>query len=207
MALKSIGKIILYQSITQSEIDSLLASSDTIVFEIEKTYLIGDRLNQFGAVVNVDFEGSSPNYIEALKQVIDISSYVVEKNALVYKVKYDSDLKEFNLEDSFIRSNKDTSAVNDPISDGQVINAVFATPGISGLVYTTIELPYNEAISAPDKAALLAVGIELDFSVTGSLFSIKTQSVPYKVSFMKPDSVTGVDYIIDFELQNKTIEI
>lgn len=207
MAIKSIGKIILYNSITQAEIDALLAGSDTIVFEIEKNYTVGNMPNQFGAVVNVDFAGTAADYIEALKQIFDISSFMIEENALVYKVKYDAVLKEFDLEDSFIRTDKDTTAAQDSISDGQLINAVFATPGIEGLVYTTIELPYNEAISAPDHAALLAVGIELNFSVTGSLFSVKTQSVPYKVSFVKPESVTDVDYIIDFELQNKTIEI
>lgn len=207
MAIKSIGKIILYNTTTQAEIDSLLAGDDTIVFEIEKTYLIGDKPNQSGAVVNVDFAGSSPNYIEALKQIIDASSFLFEENVFVYKVKYNADDKEFDLEDSYIRTDKDTSAVQGTIEDGQLINAVFATPGIDGLVFTTIELPYNEAISAPDKAALLAVGIEINLSVTGSLFSVKTQSVPYKVSFFKPDSVTDADYIIDFELQNKTIEI
>lgn len=206
MAIKSIGKIILYNSYTQDEIDALLAGSDIIVFEIEKTFLIGQEPTLYGAIINTDFEGSSPNYITALKQIIDVSSFMYEENVFNYKVKYDVGTKEFDLEDSFIRTNKDTTAAQGSIVDGQLINAVFSTPGIDGLVYTTIELPYNEPISAPDKAALLAVGIELNFTVTGSLFSIKTQSVPFKVSFLKPDAVTD-KYIIDFDLQNKTIEI
>lgn len=206
MAIKSIGKIILYNSYTQDEIDALLAGSDTIVFEVEKTFLIGREPFLYGAIVNSDFAGSSPNYITALKQIIDVSSFMYEENVFIYKVKYDVGTKEFDLEDSFIRTNKDTTSAQTIISNGQLINAVFSTPGIDGLVYTIIELPYNQAISAPDKAALLAVGIELNLSVTGSLFSIKTQSVPFKVSFVKPDAVAD-KYIIDFDLQNKTIEI
>lgn len=206
MAIKSIGKIILYNSYTQDEIDALLSGTDTIVFEVEKTFLIGREPFLYGAIVNSDFAGSSPNYITALKQIIDVSSFMYEENVFIYKVKYDVGTKEFDLEDSFIRTNKDTTSAQTTISNGQLINAVFSTPGIDGLVYTIIELPYNQAISAPDKAALLAVGIELNLSVTGSLFSIKTQSVPFKVSFVKPDAVTD-KYIIDFDLQNKTIEI
>lgn len=207
MAIRSIGKIILYNSTTQAEIDALLSGLDTIVFEIEKTYLVGGKPNDFGAVISVDFAGSSPNYIQSLKQIIDASTFMFEENAFVYKVKYDVASKEFDLEDSFIRTEKDTTVPQGTIADGQLINAIFATPGINGLVYTTVELPYNEPISTTDKDALLEVGIELNLSVTGSLFSIKTQRVPFKVSFVKPDSVTGVDYIIDFELQNKIIEI
>jgi hypothetical protein len=206
MAIKSIGKITLYKSLTQAELTAMLSGTDIIVFEIEKAYELGTTPNYYGAVINSDFAGATPNYIQSLKNIIDASSFLPEQNASIYKINYNSTTKVFDLQGSYVRSNKDTSSSQGIIPVGQILDATFYTPGINGLVATTISLPFGSAISIKDKSSLESVGIELDLSVTGSLFSIKTQKNPFKVVFSKPNAVVG-NYLIDFDLQNIIIEI
>lgn len=206
MAIKSIGKITLYNSLTKDELTTLLSGTDIIVFEIEKAYELGEKPNRYGAVINTDFAGSNTNYIESLKNIIDVSSFIIEQNVLIYKINFNANTKEFSLLNSFVRTEKDTNETQGTIPQGQILNATFYTPGINGLVATTIELPFGEEISSTHKDNLIFVGLELNLNVTGSLFSIKTQSVPFKVVFSKPSAET-TDYLIDFELQNIIIEI
>lgn len=206
MAIKSIGKITLYKSLTQAEITAMLASTDIIVFEVEKAYELDGVPAYYGAVINSDFSGTNPNYIQGLKNIIDASSFLAEQNASIYKINYNTTTKVFDLQNSYVRNNKDTSVAQGAIPVGQEIIATFYTPGISGLVSTEIVLPFGQSISVKDKTNLENVGIELNLSVTGSLFSIKIQKVPFKVVFSKPNAVVD-NYLIDFELQNKTIEI
>lgn len=207
MAIKSIGKIVLYEPLNQDKIDSLLASADTIVLEIERSYQIADVPQNLGAVLPTQFEDITVDYILALKNFIDAVTFIHEENVMMWKVNYNSVLKEFDLTSSYIRDQKDTFGALTDIPTDQVLQADFYTPGIDGFVKTTIDLPYNSAISVPHKEALLAVGIELNLSVTGSLFSVKTQSVPYKVNFIQPSSVVAEKYNIEFNYKNQTIEI
>ena len=39
MAIKSIGKIVFYESLDQGKITDMLSGSDTIVFEVERRYV------------------------------------------------------------------------------------------------------------------------------------------------------------------------
>jgi hypothetical protein len=207
MAIKSIGKIVLYEPLTQDNIDALLASSDTIIFEIERRYVLADVPDLLSAVLPTQFDDVSVDYIQALKDLVDVSTFIHEENAMMWVIKYNSGDKEFDLTSSYIRDEKDTNAVMSGIPTDQLLQAVFVTPGLNGPVYTTVDLPYNGTISTTDRDALLAVGLELNLSITGSLFSVKTQKVPYKVSFIQPSSVVTERYSIKFNYENQIIEI
>lgn len=207
MAIKSIGKIVLYEPLTQDKIDALLSSSDTIIFEIERRYVLADVPELLSAVLPTQFDDISIDYIEALKNLVDVSSFIHEENAMMWVINYNSVNKEFDLTASYIRDKKDTTATMSVIPTGQLLQAVFMTPGLNGPVYTTVDLPYDKTISAIDRNALLAVGLELNLSGTASLFSFSTQSVPYKVMFIQPASIVTEKYSIEFNYQNKTIEI
>lgn len=207
MAIRSIGKIVLYEPLNQDKIDTLLASADTIVLEIERSYQMADIPQNLGAILPTQFDDVSVDYILALKRFIDAATFIHEENVMMWKISYNSSLKEFDLTSSYVRDKKDTSGTLTAIPTNQLLQANFFTPGIDGLVKTTIDLPYNGTISTTDRDALLAVGIELNLSITGALFSIKTQLVPYKVEFIQPSSVTTEKYNIDFDYKNKTIEI
>jgi hypothetical protein len=206
MATKIIGKIVLYDYLDKAKMDALLLSGDLIVFEIQRQFDYGTVPNNLVAVLPTQFDDVNIDYMTALKDVIDVSSWIHFENAVVYKIKYTVGTKEFDLSASYVRNKKDSSSVMQDIVNGQNLIAVFTTPGLDGAIQTFIDLPYNQAISEPDIAALLAVGIELNLGSTGKLFSIKTQSVPFRVSFIQPASALE-NYVIDFELQNKTIEI
>lgn len=206
MEIKSIGKITLYEHLDQDKIDLLLSGTNTIVLDIERQYSIADLPQRLSAIVVSDFSTGTIDYLQSLKNVLDVATMKHEENALIFKINYNSGIKEFDLTNSYVRDSKDTSIIGSPIVTGQLLKAVFSTPGFDGPVLTTIDLPFGDVISSSDKLKLLAIGIELDLGVTGDLFSIKTQSVPFKVSFYQPDSSVE-NYVIDFPLTNQLIEI
>jgi hypothetical protein len=207
MAIKPIGKIVLYEPLNKDKIDALLAGSDTILLEIERKYNLSDVPELLSAVLPTQFVDASVNYILAFKNLVDAATFIHEENAMIWVVNYDSVNKEFDLSASYVRDQKDTSAAQSDIPTKQLLQAIFMTPGLDGPVYTSIELSYGQNISSTDKAALLAVGIELNASASGDLFTIIKQSVPYKVSFYQPASVVTEKYNIQFNYQNLTIEI
>lgn len=207
MAIKPIGKIVLYEPLNQDKIDALLAGTDTILLEVERRYVLADMPELLSAVLPTQFEDVTIDYILALKRFVDAASFIHEENAMMWVVNYNAVDKEFDLTTSYIRDEKDTSATMSAIPTDQLLQAVFMTPGLTGPVYTTIDLPYNGTISTTDRDALLAVGIELNLAITGALFSVKTQLVPYQVSFYQPSSVVTEKYNIQFNYQNQTIEI
>lgn len=207
MATKVIGKIVLYEPLSQAEIDAAIAGPDVVLFEIERRFQLTNIPQNLAAVLPVSFDDPIIDYIDALKNLYDAASFVHLQNAVVWKIKYDAVTKEFDLEDSYKRTAIDTTAAQTSLPNGQLLKAIFVTPGLDGAVQTIIDLPYNQVISNPHRESLLAVGIDLNLAVTGSLFSVKTQTVPYKVIFFQPDTVTTENYVIDFELQNKTIDV
>ena len=207
MAIKVIGKIILYEPLTQAKIDDILASADTVILEIERRYAISDTPEIIGAVLPTQFDDVAVDYIESFKNVVDISSFIHEENVLMYKVNYDSTTKTFDLTDSYIRNEKNSTEAMGVISDGQMLNAVFVTPGLNGPVYTTIELPYNQSIPDADVTKLEDLGLTLAVGHDGALFSFSVQKVPYKVSFYRPEDVVLQKYNIEFNYENLTIEL
>jgi hypothetical protein len=207
MAIKPIARIVLYEQLDQDKITALLAGTDTIAFEIERRYILGEMPQVLTAILPDQFDDVSIDYIQALKDVVDASTWVHEQDAMMWVINYNSDDKEFDLTSSYIRDEKDTTVVMSGIPTDQLLQAVFMTPGLNGPVYTTVDLPYNGTISTTDRDALLAVGLELNLSITGSLFSVKTQLVPYKVSFIQPSSVLTEKYSIKFNYENQIIEI
>lgn len=207
MAIRSIGKIILYEPLNQGKIDDLLAGTDTVIFEIERRYVLADVPDLLSAVLPTQFDDMSIDYIQALKDIVDASTFIHEENALNFIINYNALDKEFDLTSSYVRDVRDTSGTLGTIPTDQLLNATFITPGLDGPVLTTIELPYAGTISTIDRDKMLAIGLELNLAVTGSVFSIKTQLVPFKVVFSQPASVITDKYSIQFELQNQIIEI
>ena len=88
MSIKSIGKIVLYEPLTQNKIDALLAGSDIIIFEIERRYVLGDVPELLSAVLPTQFEDVSVDYIEALKNTIDAATFSHEEKAMMWIVNY-----------------------------------------------------------------------------------------------------------------------
>lgn len=207
MATKVIGKIVLYEPMDQVKITDLLASSDVIVFEVQRQYRLGEVPEMLGAVLPVQFDDLAIDYIEALRNVIDIATWQHQQDTIVYKCVYEAATKTFDFSASYVRDSKDTAGTLTPLVTGQLLNAVFTTPGLEGVVQTIIELPYGQAISAGDSLLLANVGIVLNISATGDSLILDKYSVPFKVQFLQPDTVTGVNYVIDFDLTNRAIEL
>lgn len=206
MGIKSIGKIVLYEPLDQDKIDELLASSDTIIFEIERGFDLGEIPSIVSAILPTQFDDVSIDYIDSLKELVDISLWQHMEDVLVFKINYDAVTKAFDLTNSYVRDSKATSGSLTAITTGQVLKARFTTPGLDAPVYTVIDLPYGQSISSGDTAALLAVGLDLETVVTGDSFSFKDQTVPYRVEFYKPEAEL-LNYVIDFNYKNKTIEV
>lgn len=207
MAIKTIAKIVLYEQLDQDKITALLAGDDTIAFEIERRYILGEMPEMLTAILPTQFEDVSIDYVAAFKNIIDAATWVHEEAAIMFKVNYNSVGKEFDLTSSYVRNIRDTSGTLTAITTGQLLEAVFITPGLDGPVSTVVSLPYNEIISLGDFTALQNVGLTLIDDALGSLFSFAEQKVPYKVIFRQPASEILEKYSIEFELQNKTIEV
>lgn len=207
MALKIIGKIILYEPLNQDKIDAVLAGDDTVILEIERRYKIADKPEILSAVLPTQFEGISVDYIEALKLVFDASTWIHEENVVMYKILYNETTKVFDLTNSYIRNDRDTTSAMGSVASGQLLQAVFTTQDISGVSRTVIDLPYGEVLDIDQLNILKDKGIVINTSSTGDLITVSNQSIPYKVEYVQPSSVVGVAYNIEFELQNKIIEI
>lgn len=205
MANRLIGKIVLYENLDQDKLTEILAGTDTVYFQIEQSYLDASNPEMLGVVLPTQFNDVTVDYVDAFKKVVDISTWQMQENAIIWKINFDG-VDEFDLTSSYVRDSKDTLGVLTGITIGTELTAVFYTPSFTGKVRTEITLPYGQAISTTDYEKLLAVGIELNLGYTGSLFSIKTSVNPIQVDFYKPASVLD-NYVIDFNYKNKTIEI
>jgi hypothetical protein len=148
MATKVIGKIVLYEALDQDKITDLLAGSDTIVFEVQRQYQLGDVPELLGAILPTQFDTN------VLKNMIDNATWLHQEDAIMYKCNYDAATKTFDFSDSYVRDLKDTSGVLTTVTTGQVLNAVFTTPGLEGSIKTIIALPYGQAISSGDSSLL-----------------------------------------------------
>lgn len=207
MAIKVIGRITLYEQLNQSKIDALLAGSDVIVFEVDRRYLLADKPNVLSAILPTQFEDVSIDYIEALKLVVDASTWIHEENVVMYKINYESSTKDFDLSESYIRDDRDTTVALTSLPNGQHLKATFVTPGLEESVITTIDLLYATAISTLDEEALANVGLILKAGSKGDAFGFSSQATAYKVIFSQPDTVITEKYSIEFDLQNKPIEV
>lgn len=207
MAIKTIGRIILYEQLNQDKIDGLLAGPDTIAFEVERRYVLGTMPEVLTAILPTQFDGFAIDYVESLKEVVDIASFIHEEDGIMFIVKYNSTTKEFDLTSSYVRNAPDTSGTMGTVTTGQLLQAVFVTPGLENPVYTTIDLPFGQTLDVVQLDVLKDNGVIIDPTSTGDFFTVTTQSVPYKVGFYQPTSVTLDKYSIEFDLQNKTIEL
>ena len=154
----------------------------------------------------MQFTDASIDYITALKNVFDASSFVHEENALVFNVQYNAVIKEFDLTSSYVRTLRDTSLPGAAIPTGQILLAVFTTPGLDAPIKTVIELPYNQTIDLASISIIKDLGISLDKLSTGSNLIVTSHLVPYRVDFIQTESRIET-YIIDFNYKNKTIEL
>jgi hypothetical protein len=199
-----IARIILYERLDKAKLAQLVTDEVPLQLEVERRYQLGDLPDTLVASIPAEW-GSDPDYMDALGFVVDAAAYIHEQGSAVFVVNYAADTKVFNLAGSYIRTDID-SAVSDPITAGTVLYAVFTTPGLDTPVTTQITLEYGTLISETYLDALEAVGIELNLGATGTLFSVKTQKVPYKVAFFQPADAL-LNYAIDFNMNNQTIEI
>lgn len=208
MATKVLGKIILYENLDQAKITELLAGSDIILFQIEQNFLKSTEVGvEIAAILPTQFDDVSVDYIDAFKKIVDVSLWQYLEDMIIWNVIYDDTAKEFDLSSSYVRDTKDTSGTLTALTTGQDLTAVFYTPGLEGVEKTEINLSYDETIATIDQEALAAKGILLDDASTGKLLIVESQSVPYKVDFYRPASVTDVEYVIDFNYKNETITI
>lgn len=207
MAIKPLARIVLYEQLNQDKITALLATSDTVVFEIERRYVLGKMPEVLTAILPVQFTDIAIDYMQAFKDVVDASTWVHEENAIMFKVEYNSVAKEFDLTSSFVRDVRDTSGILGNIVTGQVLEAVFTTPGLDGPVFTTINLPYGQSLDVAELSVLKDNGVLIDPASSGDFFTVTSQLVPYRVFFKQPSAVITEKYSVEFELQNKTIEI
>lgn len=200
-----IGRIILYERMDKAKLAQLVADEVPLQLEVERRYALGDMPDSLVASLPAEWDGGAIDYMDALGLVVDAAGYIHEQGGAVMVAHYDIDTKVFDLSDSYLRTDID-SAEGDPITAGTKLYAQFTTPGLDTPVNTIVTLLYGTAISAPDLDALTAVGIELNLGATGTLFSIKTQRVPFKVQFYQPADA-AINYAIDFNMNNQTIEI
>lgn len=202
---KLIGKITLYEPLDSAKFAALAASGETILLEVERRYALADVPDTLTAVLPAQFEDGSIDYMAALQKTIDAASFVHEQDVVVYKAAYDAVAKEFDFSGSYIRD-AINSAAGGTITAGTILLAVFTTPSLPRPVRTVITLPYGQPISAPDNAAMLAAGLELNLGGTGTVFSVKTQKHPFTVTFLQPADATA-NYAIDFEFTNQIITV
>lgn len=206
MAIKIIGKIVLFEAITQDLLDSYVAGSDTVVLQLEQNFTNGPVLDTNSLVIDSELTGFATDYFQALKDILDRSVFKFFENSVFFNVIFDVGTKAFDLSGSFVRVDVDSTVSQGSVITGQLLKAMFITPGLEGPVYTEIDLPFNDVISVGDYTKMTNIGLDLNLGGTGDVFSIKTQLVPFKVIFFKPDVVLE-NYVINFNKNNETIEI
>ncbi|OIQ16543.1 MAG: hypothetical protein BM557_09520 [Flavobacterium sp. MedPE-SWcel] len=199
---RNIGKITLYERLDKGKLQTWLATGDILLLDVERRYVLADLPDTLPAVLPTQF--TDPDYMDALFNAIDAAAFVHEQGCYVFKVAYDSGVKEFDLRSSYVRNDID-STTGDAVPNGIVIKAVFNTPSFPENIKTVISLPYGQPISNEDVTALRAVGLLLNNGSTGSQFSFKQTTVPYTVKFYQPND-SAVNYVIDFDLTDKVIE-
>jgi len=163
---------------------------------------IADLLSSFGkyeieVVNNYNFNGSETypldlgtldgTELEAFYTVLDLASYPIEANALIWKIKRYR--KGFDLSSSFIRKHGELLQIN----NGVQLKMRVEIPGFETNEYQEIDLWFNENFNPADLDLLKEIGIGIEGN--GSAFTISNATV-CNVSFKMPSGATSV-YIID----------
>ena len=201
-----IGKITLYQRLDRATLDAMIAAGDDIILDVERRYVINNLPDNLAVTLPAAWPATGGvDFVASLVNVVEAAGWSHEQDCIVWKVAYDDATKEFDLTDSYIRDSID-SAVGSAVHDGTVLLARFVTPSLPASVSTVLTLPFNQALDSVEVAALMAAGIELELGATGTLFSIKTQKVPFQLRFYRPADATK-NYVMDFPLTDKIIEI
>lgn len=199
-----IGKITLYQRLDRATLEAMIAAGDDIILDVERRYMINNLPDSLAVTLPAAWPATGGvDFIASLVNVAEAAGWSHEQDCIVWKVAFDAGTKAFDLSGSYVRDSID-SADGSPVPDNTVLLARFNTPGFPA-VNTVLSLPFNEPLDSGEVAALNAVGIELELGPTGTLFSIKTQKVPFTLRFYRPEFATK-NYVMDFPLTDQIIQ-
>lgn len=202
---RRIGKITLYQHLDAVMLAQYVTDGDTILLEVERRYDMQDQPDTITAVLPVQFDDVTIDYMEALGRTIDAASFIHEKDAIVWVVNFDDATKTFDLQDSYVRDAIESGTGAD-VADGTELQALFTVPGLPASVQFLITLPYGEAFPSDMKDLMAENGLTVNASAKGSLFTIEDQKVQFTVVFYRPAEETR-HYIIDYNKANQIIQV
>lgn len=161
------------------------ALNDLGKYEIE----VVDNYNFGGSdIYTIDLINLSPNELDNFCDVLNLATYPIEADALIWKIKRSG--KSFNLNSSFIRNGVNGG---DQISDGTQLKMRVEIPGFETNQYREIDIFKSKEFNPADLDLLREIGISINGN--GGDFQIDNEMV-CKVFFKMPTGATDV-YIID----------
>lgn len=179
-------QIIFNSHVDKVSISDVLTAIGSYEIDVVNNYN-NDALNVFV----LDLDDLDTTGLNAMYNVLDNASFLIENAALIWKVVRDG--LDFDLTNSFIRDVASTTGSLTAIPDNTQLKARFEIPGFQSTNYREIDLWYNEDFNPTDLVLLREIGIVL--TGNGGFFTIANDT-DCKVSFSKPSGVTDV-YIID----------
>lgn len=178
-------QIVLNGHVDRAEIIAALSADSSYPVDVIDNYV------DIGSSTVLDLNDLDSDNKEAFCKALDNSNYLIEENALVWKIKRNG--KIFNLNNSFVRDTVSTSGTLTKIPDGTPLKARFEIPGFITNTVVEIDLWIGESFNPTDLVALSDIGISIDGD--GGYFEI-TNAIDCKVSFGVPSGVTDL-YIVD----------
>jgi len=113
--------------------------------------------------VEIDINSLGAPVIEAFKKVMDACTWIVEEDALIWKISKTG--KTFNLENSYIRDAEDTTGPLTAIPDATPLIVVVEIPGFTEGRSMELSLWYNDDF---DSGELDAIRDQLNVVITGN---------------------------------------
>lgn len=179
-------QIVFNSHVDKVSILDILTTSGSYEIEVVNNYN-NEATNNF----ILDLDDLDSTGLNAMYNVLDNASFLIESAALIWKVERDG--LDFDLTNSFIRDVTSTTGSLTAIPDNTQLKARFEIPGFETSNYREIDLWYNEDFNPTDLVLLREIGIEL--TGNGGAFTIANDT-DCKVNFSKPSGVTDV-YVID----------
>lgn len=198
--MKVIGKITLFESLTQSKIDDLIASEGVVAIQVERNYSIDEIPGVISLIVP---SGVGVGFLDAFKEVTDEASWLHEENAYVFVAIWKESNKVIDLSASYVRSQKDTSVVA-PM-EGKGYNLVLSVPGFDGNKTAVCELVWGLPIAPGEIAKAKLIGID----IAGSGASIEFLNLPcngFRATFSKASGEVG-NYVFDNDFKEKVLGV
>lgn len=163
---------------------------DKLILDEELSIVYSQFFRNGDEVITVDASSWSTSDQNALKRVIDLLTWSNCANSVIWKVVRND--KEFDLGESYIRSNVDSND-SDKLLNGTPLKVRFETPGFNSYNTRIIDLWYNQVFNPSDIDLLSEMGITI--SGNGRLFQINND-VECRVSFQVPSIGGPYNYVI-----------